>query len=75
MTTRAAANQTPAPDVAAALRIILDHCAAAAMEAGAASVLIHVTHMHEGSAYRISKSAGNAYAHEAAHRQWLEGDE
>ena len=74
MTTHAA-EPTPAPDVAAALRIILDHCAAAAMEAGASSVLIHVTHMHEGQPYRISKSAGNAYAHDAAHRQWLEGTE
>ena len=75
MTTHPAANQTPAPDVAAALRIILDHCAAAAMEAGASSVIIHCTHMRDGSAYRISKSAGNAYAHDAAHRQWLEGAE
>ena len=33
MTTHHAADPTPAPDVAAALRIILDHCAAAANEA------------------------------------------
>lgn len=75
MTTRAA-DPAPAPDVAAALRILLDHCAAAAMEAGAASVLIHVTHVHEGSAYRISKSADPAPTPDvAAHRQWLEGAE
>lgn len=62
-----------APDVAAALCILLNNCANGAMECGAASVLIHVTYMHNGQAYRLSRSAGNTFAHAEAHRCWLQG--